>query len=82
MIGSIEERTLLDRIYREPERVEADVSTAMGPPFPVVEDNSDIESAFEQLINGASALMVAHNDAPVGLITRLDLLEYAVHRTR
>ncbi len=82
MIGSIEERTLLDRIYREPERVEADVSTAMGPPFPTVEDSSDVETAFEQLLNGASALVVAHNEAPVGLITRLDLLEFAAHRTR
>jgi cystathionine beta-synthase len=82
MIGSIEERTLLDRIYREPERVDADVSSAMGPPFPTVEDSGDIESAFEQLLNGASALLVAHHDTPVGLITRLDLLEFAAHRAR
>ncbi len=73
---------LLDRIYREPERVDADVSTAMGPPFPVVDENSDVESAFEQLIDGANALMVAHNDTPVGLITRLDLLEFAARRRR
>jgi cystathionine beta-synthase len=82
MIGSIEERDLLDRIYRDPEKVEADVTTAMGPPFPIVEDSSDVEAAFEQLLNGANALVVAHNEAPVGLITRLDLLEFAAHRTR
>ena len=82
MIGSIEERDLLDRIFRDPEKVEADVSTAMGPPFPIVEDSSDVETAFEQLLNGANALVVAHNEVPVGLITRLDLLEFAAHRTR
>jgi cystathionine beta-synthase len=82
MIGSIEERDLLDRIYRDPEKIEADVSTAMGPPFPIVEDSSDVETAFEQLLNGANALVVAHNEVPVGLITRLDLLEFAAHRTR
>ena len=82
MIGSIEERDLLDRIYRDPEKVEADVSTAMGPPFPIVEDSSDVETAFEQLLHGANALVVAHNEVPVGLITRLDLLEFAAHRTR
>ena len=82
MIGSIEERDLLDRIYRDPEKVEADVSTAMGPPFPIVEDSSDVETAFEQLLNSANALVVAHNEVPVGLITRLDLLEFAAHRTR
>jgi cystathionine beta-synthase len=82
MIGSIEERTLLGNIYREPEKVDADVSTAMGPPFPVVDENSDVENAFEQLLEGANALMVAHGERPVGLITRLDLLEFATHRRR
>jgi len=82
MIGSIEERDLLDRIYRDPEKVEADVKGAMGPPFPIVEDSSDVETAFAQLLNGANALVVAHNEVPVGLITRLDLLEFAAHRTR
>ena len=82
MIGSIEERDLLDRLYRDPEKVEADVKGAMGPPFPIVEDSSDVETAFAQLLNGANALVVAHNEVPVGLITRLDLLEFAAHRTR
>ncbi len=80
MIGSIEEHALLDRIYRDPGKVDADVSTTMGPPFPAVEDSSDMEQAFEQLLNGAGALVVAHDERPVGLITRLDLLEFAAHR--
>jgi len=80
MIGSIEERALLDRIYRDPGKVDADVSTTMGPPFPAVADNSDVEQAFEQLLNGAGALVVAHDERPIGLITRLDLLEFAAHR--
>ncbi len=82
MIGSLEERALLDRIYRDPSKVEADVSTTMGPPFPSVEDSSDIEGAFEQLLGGATALVVAHDEKPLGLITRLDLLEFAAHRNK
>ncbi len=80
MIGSIEERALLDRIYRDPGKVEAEVGATMGAPFPVVEDNSDVEQAFAQLLGGASALVVAHDERLVGLITRLDLLEFAAHR--
>jgi len=45
-----------------------------------VADNSDVEQAFEKLLNGANALVVAHDERPVGLITRLDLLEFAAHR--
>ena len=44
--------------------------------------SASLETAFEQLLNGANALVVAHNEVPVGLITRLDLLEFAAHRTR
>ena len=34
MVGSIQERTLLDRVYRDPTLVESAVGAAMDPPFP------------------------------------------------
>jgi cystathionine beta-synthase len=80
MIGSIEERMLLDRIYRSPEMIDGEVGVAMGAPFPIVEDTSNIEYAFEHLLSGASALLIAHGISPIGLITRLDLLEFAAQR--
>src|ERR1700694_1467631 len=36
MVGSIQERTLLDRVYRDPSLIESSVGAAMDPPFPTI----------------------------------------------
>src|SRR3984893_9169635 len=82
VVGSIQERSLLDRIYRDPAVVSTPVSTAMDPPFARVSAGAPIEEAFEALLGGEPALMIIDGDAPVGVITRSDLLEFVAHRGR
>ena len=82
VVGSIQERTLLDRIYRDPSVVTTSVSTAMDPPFARVAAGAPIEEAFEALLGGEPALMIVDGDEPVGVITRSDLLEFVAHRGR
>ena len=82
MVGSIQERTLLDRIYRDPTVVTTSVSTAMDPPFARVAAGAPIEEAFEALLGGEPALMIVEGDEPVGVITRSDLLEFVARRGR
>ncbi|HUZ69322.1 MAG TPA: cystathionine beta-synthase [Candidatus Saccharimonadales bacterium] len=82
VVGSIQERTLLDRIYRDPSVVTTPVSTAMDPPFARVAAGAPIEEAFEALLGGEPALMIVDGDEPVGVITRSDLLEFVAHRGR
>jgi cystathionine beta-synthase len=82
VVGSIQERTLLDRIYRDPTVVTTSVSTAMDPPFARVAAGAPIEEAFEALLGGEPALMICEGDEPVGVITRSDLLEFVAHRGR
>jgi cystathionine beta-synthase len=82
VVGSIQERTLLDRIYRDPTVVTTSVSTAMDPPFAQVAAGAPIEEAFEALLGGEPALMIVEGDEPVGVITRSDLLEFVAHRGR
>jgi cystathionine beta-synthase len=82
VVGSIQERSLLDRIYRDPAVVSTPVSTAMDPPFATVAAGAPIEEAFEVLLGGEVALMIVDGDAPVGVITRSDLLEFVAHRGR
>ena len=82
VVGSIQERTLLDRIYRDPAVVTTSVSTAMDPPFARVAAGAPIEEAFEALLGGEPALMIVEGDEPVGVITRSDLLEFVAHRGR
>src|ERR1700687_4961353 len=82
MVGSIQERTLLDRVYRDPTLVESAVGTAMDPPCPTIARTADMDDAFDILIAGAPALVVTDHDQPVGMITKLDLLEFVAQHSR
>jgi cystathionine beta-synthase len=83
MVGSIQERTLLDRIYRDPTLVESSVGAAMDPPFPTIKRSADMDEAFDRLLGGATALVVvSERDQPVGMITKLDLLEFVAQESR
>jgi cystathionine beta-synthase len=82
MVGSIQERTLLDRIYRDPTLVDSAVGAAMDPPFPTIPRGADIDDAFDVLLGGAPALVVLDREQPVGMITKLDLLEFVAAESR
>jgi cystathionine beta-synthase len=81
IVGSIRERALLDRIFRDPDALQADVAEVMGPPLPLVDRADPIEVAFEQL-QGAPAVVVAADGRSLGVVTRSDLLEFLAHRQR
>ena len=81
LVGSIQERDLLDRIFRDPDALQADVAEVMGPPLPLVEAVDPIEVAFERL-QSASAVVVSHDGRTLGVLTRSDLLEFLAHGKR
>jgi cystathionine beta-synthase len=78
-VGSIRDRELLDRIFRDPDSLQADVAEVMAPPIPLVEWDDPIESAFAQLESGP-AVLVAKSGQVLGVLTRSDLLEFLAHR--
>jgi len=79
LVGSIQERTLLDRVYRDPGLIETTVGAAMDGPFPTITAGAHVDEAFNALLGGATALVVMDAERPVGIITRLDLLEFMAH---
>jgi cystathionine beta-synthase len=81
LVGSIQERDLLDRVFRDPDALQADVAEVMGPPLPLVEADDPIEAAFERL-QTATAVVVTRGGLTEGVLTRADLLEYLAHRQR
>jgi cystathionine beta-synthase len=80
-VGSIRDRELLDRIFRDPDALQADVAEVMAPPIAMVEWNDPIEEALVQLEEGA-AVLVAKAGEVVGVLTRSDLLDFLAHRRR
>jgi cystathionine beta-synthase len=81
LVGSIRETTLLDRVFRDPDALQADVAEVMAPPLPMVEFDSPLETAFSEL-QGSPAVVVAKNGEALGILTRADLLEFLAHRQR
>ncbi|HKC18668.1 MAG TPA: cystathionine beta-synthase [Candidatus Dormibacteraeota bacterium] len=82
VVGTLQERTLLDRVYRDPAVVTTAVSAAMDPPLSQVAVDSSLDDAFEPLLRGEQAVLVVQNENPVAVITRADLLEFVAHRGR
>jgi cystathionine beta-synthase len=79
ILGSIHERSLLDRVFRDRDAINRDVVEVMDPPLPVVQLGAGVEEMFEGLSRGAEAIVVADGSAPAGVLSRADLLEFLAH---
>jgi cystathionine beta-synthase len=82
VVGSIQERGLLDRVFRNPDALTEDVASAMEPPLPAVEIEETVDTVFADLSAGSPGVIVASSGKPVGVLTRADLLEYLANRGR
>ena len=81
LVGSISEKGLLDRAYRDPSVVERTVGEVMDPPLPLVEASATLDEAFALLSGSVSALVAVRGERPAGVVTKLDLLEYLAHHS-
>src|SRR5205814_2621079 len=79
VIGSLQDRDLLDRVFKNADALHEDVAAAMQPPLAAVEENASVEAIFAALTGRSNAVLVAREGRPVGVVTRSDLLEYLAH---
>jgi cystathionine beta-synthase len=83
VVGSVQEGSLLERLFRKPEILDAQVVDVMDPPFPTVERHEPVEEAFELLSKGRStAVLVTDHGRAVGVMTRSDILDHLATRKR
>jgi cystathionine beta-synthase len=82
ILGSIHERSLLDRVFRDRDAIERDVVEVMDPPLPVVQASAGVEEMFQDLSRGAEAIVVVDGSRPTGVLTRANLLEFLAHQAR
>jgi cystathionine beta-synthase len=81
IVGSITEKGLLDRAFRDPSVVDRTVGEVMDPPLPLVQATASLDEAFAKLSGGAAALVAVRGDRPLGIVTKLDVLEYLTHNS-
>ncbi len=80
VIGSLQDRALLERVFANPDAVHEDVAAAMQPPLAAVEATTTLDEVFATLSGGMNAVVVAREGKPVGVLTRSDLLDFLAHR--
>jgi cystathionine beta-synthase len=83
VVGSLQERSLLDRVFRNPDALNDDVAVAMQPPLAAVDSRASVDEVFTELTGSGAAVVVARAGSPVAILTRSDLLEFlAAQRTK
>ena len=78
VIGSLQDRDLLDRVFKNPDALHEDVA-AMQPPLAAIDAGEPLDEVFSTLSGRTNAVVVAQAGRPVGVLTRTDLLEYLAH---
>jgi cystathionine beta-synthase len=79
VIGSLQDRDLLDRVFKNPDALHEDVAAAMQPPLAAIDVADPLDEVFSTLTGRMNAVVVAQGGKPVGVLTRTDLLEYLAH---
>jgi cystathionine beta-synthase len=79
VIGSLQDRDLLDRVFKNPDALHEDVANAMQPPLGAVDIGDSLDEVFARLTGRTNAVVVASDGRPIGVLTRSDLLEYLAH---
>jgi cystathionine beta-synthase len=80
VVGSLQDRDLLDRVFKNPDALHEDVANAMQPPLAIIDAGDSLDEVFPTLTGRTNAVVVAREGRPVGVITRSDLLEYLAHQ--
>lgn len=75
VLGAVDERTLTAKLFRGEAKLSDKISEHMGARLPVIGSLESISTARE-LLSDADTLMVTFVGAPVGILTRHDLLAY------
>ncbi|MBI2995873.1 MAG: cystathionine beta-synthase [Candidatus Melainabacteria bacterium] len=74
-VGSLSEIALMQGIFDRTIQTNDPIEKIMGKPFPELDENTEAEEAFKEFALGGSAIIVKRSDKPVGLLTKIDLLD-------
>ncbi len=80
VIGSLQERALLDRVFKNPDALNDDVAIAMQPPLSAVDVTASLDDVFTDLSGPNAAVVVGVGGRPAAILTRSDLLEFLAHQ--
>jgi cystathionine beta-synthase len=75
VVGSVSDRSLLERAFHDPAVVDRPVAEVMDRPLPTIGMGETIDEAASRL-QQSQAVVVLDSGHPIGILTRSDLLEF------
>ena len=75
VVGSVQETLLLKQIF-EGTDLHRSVSAVMGRPFSTLDVDEEVGAVYRALLKGDSAVVVTDGGRPVGVLTKIDLIEF------
>jgi len=76
VLGSVNEVTLVKLLHDGVDLAAKTVSEVMGKPLPAVDAATDVSEVYRLLLAGHGGVIVSHEGAPIGLLARIDLVNY------
>jgi cystathionine beta-synthase len=76
MVGSINEVAVMQLIFDHADIVHAEVKDVMGQPFPLLDEKDEVARAYKELSLGHAAIVVAHEGKAIGVLTKMDIINY------
>jgi len=82
IVGSLNEASLKQLLHDGIDFNRQDIGTVMGKALPSLDEGTDVSEAYRVLLSGATGIVVKRSNAPVGLITRADLVGHWITQNR
>ena len=82
VVGTLQESSVMNRIFEDPASLHHKVREMMGDALPMITRDTNLNSVYQMLSEGRSAVLVMdHESHPCGIVTKIDLIEH-ITRTR
>ncbi len=76
MVGSINEVAVMQLIFDHADIVHGQVKDVMARPFPLLDEKAEVARAYKELSLGHAAIVVGHEGRPIGVLTKMDIINY------
>ncbi len=74
-VGSLSEISLMQSIFEHTVKPFDPIEKIMNKPFPALDENTEAEQAYKEFGLGSAAIIVTRENEPLGLLTKIDLLD-------
>jgi cystathionine beta-synthase len=75
-VGSIQEVTLARVLHDHRDPATVPVTEIMARPLPTLDAGTHLDEAYRLLLSGNTGVLATSHGEPVGIVTRIDLIEY------